>query len=54
MRILAHLAASIAGLVAGAIAGGIGGLLLGWSVAFSYHRYGPSDPGDAPVYVAIG
>ena len=54
MRILAYFGVSIAGLLAGAIAGVIGGLLLGWLLAFGYHRHGRSDPGDAPVYVAIG
>ena len=38
----------------GAIAGSICGLALGWLLAFGYHRHGPSDPGDAPVYVAMG
>ena len=54
MDILVYIAVPIAGLVAGAIGGGIGGLLLGWLAAFSYHRRGPSDPGDAPAYAAIG
>lgn len=54
MNVLAYIGISIAGLVAGAIAGGIGGLSLGWLLALSYHRRGPSDPGDAPVYFAIG
>lgn len=54
VRILAHFAVSIAGLLAGAVAGAIGGLFLGWLLAFGYHRRGPSDPADAPVYVAMG
>jgi positive regulator of sigma E activity len=54
MDILSYTGISIAGLVAGAIAGGIGGLSLGWLLAFSYHRRGMSDPGDAPLYVALG
>ena len=54
MRILVHFAASIAGLLAGAVAGAIGGLFLGWLLAFGYHRRGPSDPADSPVYVAMG
>jgi hypothetical protein len=54
MQILRYVALSIAGLLAGAIAGCICGLALGWLLAFGYHRHGPSDPGDAPVYVAMG
>lgn len=34
--------------------GAIGGFLLGLLLSFGYHRHGPSDPGDAPVYVGIG
>jgi len=45
---------SIAGLLAGAEAGCIGGLVLGCLLAQGYHRHGPSDPSDAPVYVAMG
>ena len=54
MDILAYIAVSIAGLVTGAITGGIAGLSLGWLLSFSYHRHGRSDPGDVPIYVAIG
>jgi ABC-type antimicrobial peptide transport system permease subunit len=54
MQILRYVTLSIAGLLAGAIAGCICGLALGWLLAFGYHRHGPSDPGDAPVYVAMG
>ena len=54
MDFLDYIGISIAGLLTGAMAGGIGGLSLGWLLAFNYHRRSPSDPGDAPVYVAIG
>ena len=51
---LGYISTSIVGLVAGAIAGAIGGFSLGWLLVLGYHRHGPSDPGDAPVYVAMG
>jgi hypothetical protein len=51
MKILSYIAISLAGLLAGSVAGG---LLLGWFLALGYHKHGPSDPGDAPVYVALG
>jgi hypothetical protein len=54
MDILRCIRISISGLLVGAMAGGIGGLSLGWLLAFSYHRRGPSDPGDAPMMVALG
>ena len=54
MSVLAYLGISIVGLLAGTIAGDVSGLSLGWLLAFSYHRHGPSDPGEAPVYVTIG
>ena len=54
MDILAYICVSLAGLLAGAAVGCIGGLSLGWLMALRYHRHGPSDPGDAPVYVAMG
>ena len=54
MDILAYICISLTGLLAGAAVGCIGGLSLGWLLALGYHRRGPSDPGDAPVYVALG
>jgi len=54
MQILRYVSLSIAGLLAGATAGCIGGLALGWLLSLGCHRHGPSDPGDAPVYVAMG
>ena len=54
MDILAHICISVTGLVVGATTGGVGGLSLGWLLAFSYSRRGPSDPGDAPMMVAMG
>jgi hypothetical protein len=53
MKILAYIGISISSVIAGATAGGICGLLLGWLLALGYHRHGPSDPADAPAYVAI-
>lgn len=54
MDIVLYISISLAGLLAGAAVGCIGGLSLGWLLALGYHRQGPSDPGDAPAYVAIG
>jgi hypothetical protein len=54
MNTARNVSISIVGLLGGAAAGCIGGSLLGWLLALGYHRHGPSDPGDAPVYVAIG
>jgi hypothetical protein len=54
MDILAYLCIAVAGLLAGVVVGCIGGFSLGWLLALGYHRHGPSDPGDAPVYVAMG
>lgn len=54
MNVLRYFITSIGGLAAGSLIGGIGGLLLGWLFSFGYYRQGPSDPGHAPVYVALG
>jgi len=54
MKVLSYIALSLSGLLAGAVVGGLGGLLVGWFLALGYHKHGPSDPGDAPVYVALG
>jgi ABC-type antimicrobial peptide transport system permease subunit len=54
MDMLAYVCVSIAGLIAGLAVGVVGGFSLGWVLALGYHRRGPSDPGDAPVYVAMG
>jgi hypothetical protein len=40
--------------VVGVIIGAGGGWTLGRLLALGYHGRGPSDPGDAPVYVEIG
>lgn len=40
--------------LSGAGIGFLGGLSLGWYWGLSYHRQGPSDPGDAPAYVTMG
>jgi hypothetical protein len=52
--ILSYIGISVTGLLAGAAVGCISGITLGWLLALGYHKQGPSDPGDAPVYVAIG
>jgi len=44
----------ITGLIVGAVVGCVGGLALGWVLALGYHGHGPSDPGDAPVFVTMG
>jgi hypothetical protein len=54
MKILSYIGISLAGLLAGAVMGALGGLLLGWFLALGFHKHGPSDPGDAPAYVAFG
>jgi hypothetical protein len=54
MNTLTYISISLAGLLAGAAVGCVGGLSLGWLLALGYHRHGPSDLGDAPVYVAMG
>jgi len=54
MQILRYVTLSIVGLLAGAIMGCLAGLALAWLLALRYHRHGPSDPADAPVYVAMG
>jgi glycerol uptake facilitator-like aquaporin len=54
MHILRYVGISIVGLLAGAAAGCVGGLLLSGLLALGYHQHGASDPGDAPVYVAMG
>ena len=40
--------------MAGALLGAAAGYVLGMWMAHSYQPYGPRDPGDAPVYVALG
>jgi hypothetical protein len=54
MDIFLYILLSLVASLAGAAVGYVGGLALGWLLAFSYHKHGPSDPADAPVYVAIG
>jgi ABC-type antimicrobial peptide transport system permease subunit len=53
MDTLRSIGISVAGLLAGGAVGSVGGLSIGWLLALGYHRRGPSDPGDAPVYVAL-
>jgi hypothetical protein len=54
MLILAYVCIPLAGVLAGAVVGCLGGLSLGWLLALTYHKHGPSDPGDAPAYVTLG
>ena len=54
MNCLSFVLNSIVGLVAGAVVRSFGGRVLRWLLALGYHRQGPSDPADAPVYVLIG
>lgn len=54
MKFLTYISISLLGLFAGAIVGALGGMVLGWFLALSYHKHGPSDPGDAPAYVTLG
>jgi ABC-type antimicrobial peptide transport system permease subunit len=54
MYTLRYISISVAGLLAGVAVGSVGGLSIAWLLALGYHRQGPSDPGDAPVYVALG
>ena len=54
MNIFLYILLSLAASLAGGVMGCVGGLALGWLLAFSYHKRGPSDPADAPVYVALG
>jgi len=54
VNILRYFFISLVSLVIGAFVGCVGGLALGWLLALGYERQGPSDPGDAPAYVALG
>lgn len=53
-NIILYIFISLASLVVGALVGGVAGMVLGWLLALGYQRQGPSDPGDAPAYVALG
>jgi ABC-type antimicrobial peptide transport system permease subunit len=54
MDTLRYIRISVAGLLAGVAVGTVGGWSIGWLLALGYHRRGPSDPGDAPAFVALG
>lgn len=54
MNIFLYTLLSLAASLASAVLGGIGGMVLGWHLAFGYHKRDPSDPADAPVYVTMG
>lgn len=54
VAVLRYVGFAVMGIVVGAIAGSMSGFLLGTVMGLGYHRHGPSDPGDAPVYVTLG
>jgi hypothetical protein len=54
VNILRYFFVSLVSLVIGGFVGCLGGLALGWLLALGYEGRGPSDPGDAPAYVALG
>ena len=54
MRVLRFGGITLACAVAGASIFGVLAFLTGVWMGQSYVRQGPSDPGDAPVYVALG
>ena len=54
MNTLRYFFMSLVFLVIGAFVGCLAGFALGWLLAFGYEKRGPSDPGDAPAYVALG
>ena len=53
-NVIRYIFISFASLIVGGFVGCFGGMALGWLLALGYHRQGPSDPGDAPAYVALG
>ena len=54
VNILRYVFVPLVSLVIGAFVGCLAGFALGWLLAFGYEKRGPSDPGDAPAYVALG
>jgi ABC-type antimicrobial peptide transport system permease subunit len=54
MAMLRYVCVSVAGLLAGVAVGSVSGLSLGWLLALGHHGRAASDPGDAPVYMAMG
>ena len=54
MGVIRYVGISVAASLAGAMVGVGGGWMLGWFLALGYHRRGPSDPGDGPVYATLG
>ena len=53
-RFILNLSILLAGMLTGTLIGAVGGFGLGWVLSLGYERRGPNDPGDAPVYVALG
>lgn len=53
-KIILNLGTVLTAMLAGAVIGAACGFGLGWLLSFGYERRGPSDPADAPVYVALG
>jgi hypothetical protein len=52
--VIHYLIIVVSGVVIGAIVVGAIGLILGLLLAHGYTKRGPTDPGDAPVYVGLG
>lgn len=52
--VIRYIFISLTSLIVGGFVGSLGGMALGWLLASGYQRQGPSDPGDAPAYVALG
>lgn len=54
MRVVLYIFISLGALLVGGVVGCSGGWALGWFSSLGYQRQGPSDPGDAPVYLMLG
>ena len=53
-KIILNLCIVLGVMLVGAVLGVAGGFGLGWLLSMGYESRGPGDPGDAPVYVALG
>jgi membrane protein DedA with SNARE-associated domain len=54
MRVLRIVLLLVTAALAGMLLGAVVGYGIGMWMARSYQPYGPSDPRDAPIYVALG